>query len=1371
MAAGCRPQGTTLEEVMNMRKLGKYAMAPEIEQTQEETIQRFQFLQREVTLVDNVYYLFQKAFKVAKRVSETAKRKVGLREQSVNEDNEIKRQMGTQVHACLRDIMEYYANGIGTLGEIRNKYITGDYKIGANHFERLRLLVNETIESIKEQQKRIDPKGEVKIFTEQFVMDFKKDVGGTLDVIALFSDNTASIYDYKTTSESTTRGRNPIGWGSKGYEVKETVLPYYDTRAYDISMSEYSRILLEKIGVKSVRQNRLLPVALKFKAKPKDERTETSNIVPELATLIAGSEMSEHLKPIPVGGERSKWEGINKLLEKQYNLLNKLNKKLSNRSITTDERHDIQQHIQRIEKTIKSTLVDENTLALTQTIADLITRAHTRLNEPETLENGEVNPAYPTIDELQNILAEMDTYHSVIAETHLYFEDIKKEDESKYETLKKELFNVFPLYQSVHAAVKLELGHRIAPVVGKEWINEEGYLKPFRELGFADLQSSKISAIDNPLFQGAWHLIRDAQYEQKQAFNKMDKEVWEATEELWKWAKVSGRTRQEAYDMMINPKTGNLYARLDSKFYEKVRIAQETKDPDSIAFLKSSYEMRDKEAWKKEYNERLEGEKGRLKAKYNNFEETKTASGRILRTVDEQKKDYEKEMAYFVERFNLLASEKAWLNPGNLRRYCKIKDDVLVKNYSEEYKKIVSIPAMSRYYDVWHKYMNEFSNILGITDFKVLPDNFIPNIRKEMAEHVTRDSFNYKAAFREFIDSFSVREEDIYISNIDENGERTQIPVLFVNKFRDKDGKIDNTRKSYELSSSLMVFGKMAYNYKYMSQIEPKINALKILMGDPSPEHGGIESTDKFHNRIKGKIQPFLTKDGRMTETYKLFQDITDYYLYGIKFKDKSFIKGIDTTHLLTKSKNFNAALKLGFAFIPAAGALTAGHMGLYIMGKKGISYTSDQLNDAVQDMVLHRKEANTMCAFFDPYNDDYTDREFQKYKTTWKNKSLDRFLFAFLRRADVSITRKAIIAMSKNYGIDEDGGIIRLNKPGVDASKYKTICESIGFDKDGNFEIQGLKKDGFIQFVAAVRSTMGGIIGNMNPDDIGRPDVGLIQNQFFAFRSWMPEVVAERLGKLKYDENVDSLKWGRFRSYLSEYSYKAATEELRASYNVSEQEFQDGKAISMYITHVLVPNISKLILDISTFGLAPKLGMKRTNEVRAQWMFNKWLDENPHLKGKVDFQQYLEIKEGQMKAMLVEIRMILSFLTLALFLGGTGDDGERRYTHVWPLRVAYKTLSKAGSELTFMWNPDEFLRLMKNPWPLTGLLTQVQNTLKNTFDETRDFIAGENSSRDMTPPMYYTLQWMKGGPQTMRFFEVYKGMAKNTYAVFGSPK
>jgi len=384
-------------------------------------------------------------------------------------------------------------------------------------------------------------------------------------------------------------------------------------------------------------------------------------------------------------------------------------------------------------------------------------------------------------------------------------------------------------------------------------------------------------------------------------------------------------------------------------------------------------------------------------------------------------------------------------------------------------------------------------------------------------------------------------------------------------------------------------------------------------------------------------------------------------------------------------------------------------------------------------------------------------DRTFRKLSASAKRKIInERAMFYPLRKADEKIMQTILVAMSQNYGITKDGNIIRLNIKGVDNSEYKSIWESAVVNDEGEISIEGLSKDGFIAFRQAVKNTSGNIIGNMSPDDISMTDLSLTQNIIMQFKSWMPGVIRERTGKLRYDETIQSMKWGRFRALGDQFK----------RYDMTDAEASFMKNMLTYTTKAIIPELLKTIVDLSTFGIAPKLGMKRINKERAMRKYIEWQSENPEIAEKTTFEDFLEIKEGQIKASLVELRCIFGFLSMLMFLGGKSDDDDQaRYYHNWLTRNAYKILTKSYSELVFMWSPNQLAQLMKNPIPMWSLLTLAQKTLVNGVDETRDFLYGENSSQDKSPAGYYMLQWAYGGPQLARFIELYKSYEKSPYA------
>lgn len=1353
----CRSTNLSKEEIINNRKNPSIILQPKINQVAEETRDILDQLRNMAVKIDEKYFLYGD-IPVKERVSESTKRKAHLSAKSITKDDDIKRMGGTFIHDVMSQLMDFHFNKKGSITEIKRKALSGEVKLKEEHFNSLNNLARKLIAEINAIQTEIDPKGKATLHSEQFVMDFMKDVGGTMDVLVVFSDNTGLNYDFKTSNRNAAIGR-----GQMGVEVVNNPFPYYDLTSQDLSMGEYSRIAREVIGIKKMRQNRLIPIAVNYNKKKFGEGEKGEYLIPSVNVLLTETDQeNEFLKPIPVGGEQSDWAGITTLVEKQFRLMDSISETLKKGGLTIDEKNKLQARIDNINKSIKRTLVDKDIKDIILTIRNLVKDAKTRLSEAETIK-GEPNPSYLSLSDLDNYISETNVYRDIIGETQSYFADIKESNPDLFVKLRNDLYNVYPLLNQVYEDLKQERMTRIESQLPQEYLDENGHLLPMEALNFSQLTFLKISEINNPIFKEIWKVVEEAQYDIKKKFEDMDEKIYSKTDAIFKWASDNKMSREDAWKIMIDYSDGNLFPKLTKGFYKKMRAHIEEGGEKGIRFVHDNYEIRDQKKWAKEYEVRLEGFKASEKIRYNNLEATIDSEGKTIASVRQQKEEYNRSIDNWVKTNDLIGSDEAWLNKYNRRRYLKLKDSVVRDNYSDEYKKIMSIKPIHEFYEMWHDYMEEFSSILGIHDYSVLPPNFIPNIRKEFMEHLTSDGFHGVAAMKEFKDSFNVREEDVYLGTASDDGLVRKVPILFTNKFF-TDGKVDNTRKSYDLSRSLTLFGHMAYNYEHMSKIEPKINALKAMMGDPTSEQGGIEAHHRLGQRIKGKIKPYLTVEGRTTETYKLLEDITDFYLYGIKFKNETLIKGWDTTHLLTKGKNFNSTIKLSFAVIPASGAWLAGKIGTIVTGGKGIQYTNEQLGHATVMMATEAYKYLAITNFFDAPNDNYLERDLLKHTSSWINKyATSRTGFAPLRGADKNIVNHILVAMAQNWGVNPDGSIIRFTEAGKKAGAYKDIKSilellEIGENKKGS--IKGLSKQGFIQFRAAVKKTAGEVIGNMNPDDVGAVDLHLLNNQMMAFKTWLPAIVQEYVGDLKWDDTTQALRWGRFASNLKDYSRDV---------NFTKTELEQGKYWYAWVSKVILPNMAKTILDLTTFGLAPRMGMKRVNEERAKNMFYQWQVANPGLREKVTYEHFLEVKEAQTKAMLMQLRFIFGVLGLAMFLGGKGDDDEARWKKNAITRTAYKIFAKGGSELTFMYNPNEAIRIIGNPLPIVSLLTLAKSTVFNGFDESRDLIFGEDSKLDKSPAGYYMSQWIYGGPQITRLFEVFENFKASPYDVYSS--
>jgi hypothetical protein len=270
--------------------------------------------------------------------------------------------------------------------------------------------------------------------------------------------------------------------------------------------------------------------------------------------------------------------------------------------------------------------------------------------------------------------------------------------------------------------------------------------------------------------------------------------------------------------------------------------------------------------------------------------------------------------------------------------------------------------------------------------------------------------------------------------------------------------------------------------------------------------------------------------------------------------------------------------------------------------------------------------------------------------------------------------------------------------------------------------------------------------------------DLSLTQNIMMQFKTWMPAVVREYTGKLRYDEDIQAVRWGRFKALGDQFGMQHLTTE----------DLDTTTKIALFTKKVLVPQMWHLIKDLATFGLMEKyhiFGFQRINEERLKLKYNLWLSENPEMINKVSYEEFLEVKKGQLRAAMAVMRTIIGSLALIMMLKFPDDDEEPIYMKNWVSRTAYKVLTKAESELAFVWTPNEFIKMLENPAPMLQLLGLAGKTLKNGSDEFLDFIYGENSPQDKSPAGYYMTQWAPGGSQISRFLELFEGYKKSPYA------
>ena len=146
-------------------------------------------------------------------------------------------------HNTLQDLANYFTKKSTKTPQT----ILAESGLSVSHFTELQSLVRNLLSHARATQNTIDKNKNFAFRAEQFVVNESRQSGGTIDVLILYSDNTASIYDYKFKTPSTlnkAQARKVAG----GYKILKDF--YADSiDQYDIQISDYKETLIKKYGV------------------------------------------------------------------------------------------------------------------------------------------------------------------------------------------------------------------------------------------------------------------------------------------------------------------------------------------------------------------------------------------------------------------------------------------------------------------------------------------------------------------------------------------------------------------------------------------------------------------------------------------------------------------------------------------------------------------------------------------------------------------------------------------------------------------------------------------------------------------------------------------------------------------------------------------------------------------------------------------------------------------------------------------------------------------------------------------------------------------------------------------------------------------
>jgi len=1219
-------------------------------------------------------------------------------------------------HKNLVKLSDLDGQPVDTISDAELQELTG--LKGAN-FTRFKEGIKGILNLIIETQQKIDPNGQVIILPEQFVLDPIRDIGSKVDIGGFFSDGTHINLDYKSMTPS------------KEYlNVKNEIqnpdwIPFYKEEALFDQLSTTNHTLTTFYGSNGASLSRGIPVHTRFKPANKIKDGET--ITDSISHLAIGPKQDAMLEHIPVQEmvvlkDKDAAEEINKNIGILTRIITNRQKDLEQLKYGTQEYTKLASKIKNNKKALNQLILKQDSALLLKGFNSLLGKISKdgrllkskNIDSPEI--NGKPNPDYMSNNELIDFVREIEAFKNIIDSSGFFQEELSLTTDPQAYT--DYLKGIEALSGRASRLVK-----ELKTIVhSREYTPEERRAMEDVTVGswFNKIARTLGEQVAVP-FRKLRQYLDSAQNKTRLSLQSLFGQVEEQNTKLEQYGKKIGKSVSEIFDMLINPRTENLWGQHSKEFFEDLSKAQETKN---VKWVSENLQM--KPDAQQRYKENLEAFKN---TRYNYTES---------------------ELKYWIQENkpeNAVFSKKWWL-------YYEPKTELADNYYSDGYKEIRQHAPILEYYNFYTETMSDLLNKLGFKGDEKLPKNFLPYIRQDILGTIGQGTFNI-AQIRETVESlYHVREDDTGLGDMttEERSDpvtgrpKYNIPRFFTNPIRDSKGKIKRGMKLTDLSKSLTIFAEMAYNYDYMkSEVEPHLEAMRDLI----VEKGTQQLTDTGRKKqLKTGLWSKLRGEG--TSVVDQFDKYVNYHVYGIKIQDanRTWVKRIQNL------KGYQSLKELALSPLLWAGNMAQIQGNAIFEGINGYFYTKGQYAKTMAEgtgaFSLKERSIYGGLAYLFEFSPTIMDVRKKNLSRRFVDKYINSdTLFFGMRKAEQAVNNNIGISVLRNHTI-VDGQIVRLaNAP----EGAKSIRDLAHFNNDGFLEIEGvtdkkgnvINEDLYRQIRNLALSVASRVKGQMNPDDLSTAYMSIAGNTMLGFKTWMPGMFDARFTSLRYSPVSNSMVMGK---------YKALTSEMA----------REDQAWVNWLGNIVAPTMGKFMANVATFGaynfVAGQFGEQfksRVNEQRARRLFESYKEQFKHDEAvqKMKFEDFVEYKQGQLRSLAAELSTILAIVGTVMALRVDWDeDGEDEWRKNWYTRTFYRSVNRARRELAFFISPTDWSYLLRMPAPIMSLPVDATNALYSALDGVGDIVSGEEPRTDRERSKFWPLIKFTPGHKFIQFLE-----------------
>lgn len=1147
----------------------------------------------------------------------------------------------------LNEIKESVTQKITRLGKKFDKVRTSEQEKEDSSKALFGNKIHDTIDNIAKRILMNDSAVQVENFTgndnvykvlEKYVKEIKTEYDqlypGTIfltEVMITDKKNLAGTFDFLAIRPDGTV--DILDWKTRSYTERDKQnqgMPYFQREKYLKQIGEYKRLLVENYGVQKFGRMRLIPIDIELTGSKIDK---LQNVQPGLRSIkIAGKEQIgkegiEYLTPIPSVEETTGNEELDNIVK----TLTKIQNDLDNiRESDLNKRDILEKRKQALVAAAREILIKGTFKAYVSSIKTEIANIEKLLKDDTEVDIAQLDEYYRLLEHISQI-----NTGAALSSTSLD-EKISQEDE-------KAVNEVSMKASKIKKGLEQKIKKELSKIAAER--NVEDLYQPSKEIGAVARLFSAISTIDNPVFKTFWKLLQKQQSDMKRSLDEKLSKIYELTDKV-----REEQGSSNTFAKIINDKKDGLIRKRSKEFFDKLKEARANKD---IKWLKENLEIKDPEALKKYLEEVRKSIKARV---YND---------------DAQKNNIERErrLRAFNEKMDLFNHESAWTRADNY--YLKFKD---VETWNSSEWNLLnngSNTALLDFYNYWTESMDEYKKFLPVDIY----NNFLPNIEKNLIDQMM-SSGGIKGMGYSVSDMFEYKSREGYgvIDPFTGDYEK-RVPIYY-------HGELDPNLRSLDLGAVLGAYSKMALNYKYMSDIEGVSRSLRTQLA-ASKQY----KTQPNGDVVMSNGNPLLVDIN--AETITAFDDLMNYYVYGIKLKGGEHTfkwgdKEYSMERLAKGGMSWLSAKSLGLNWISAISNMTGQMTNVYYQATRGKYFTRKQFGSAITDISTANGIAWSAIESFDLLGESDAYTRIKKLSVSKIVGKLDsNFLYAFLRAGDKAAQYTLLVSILKGNKI-EDGKLVKSSTEDSIYSKLKITDDKLNLD-------EVLTQDQFDLIRAKVQRLSEATTGMSSRNNINTMNLTLMGSILMQFRRWIPFSASERFGGTYYDEDLEAYHKGKYMTFFQ---------------SIISKQF--------------LPLAKELFTGFGT-----------DTRAKAKEMWLSELKRNPNLK--ITEEEYYQLHVENLKAMMAELQIIVGFAIALFSISRAFDDDKDKPT------VMLKIFNRTYDELGFFLIPSNMTSILKSPIPIVSFVNDIFKLFENMMGEAfYTAIQDEKGMRRMRPTKYF---------------------------------